>query len=151
MPLTDRQREATLDLLEAQVRNSSNLLSIANSASIFKTVAFEVRHIHSVPQREANGLARIAAPTVKWQVKVASNSWPQLPTSSAPTGLCQPPQPLGVALALNASSSGGELCASLAALIAQPAAPLALTSVARLGPVLLGVRHRKIICAPALF
>ncbi len=77
-PVTDRVRGATLDLLEAQIRNAFDTASLA-TARIFQQVAWEVRHIASVPQREATGSARVAARTCKFKVKVASDQCRKFP------------------------------------------------------------------------
>ncbi len=133
-PLSDRFREGILDILEAQIRNAFDLISIANtSSSLFRQIAWESHHIHSVPMREQTGMARVAARTCRFSLKGRRDEWaqPAYPAVSTATGLNVLPQPLlTVANALDPSSSGGLLCAQLAQLISTPANLPHLTPVA---------------------
>jgi hypothetical protein len=123
-PVTSREHEALLDVLEGQVRF---LLSArrnempAPSAELYRKVAMEVRSIESQPLRAADRTLRLAARTIKFEVKIPGESWPS-PTA---TGLDRFPEPLAmVAKALPAGSSGAALVTSLAPMPPeQPAVP----------------------------
>ena len=129
-PLTDRQHEATLDLLEAQVRYVLDPQGYAATAATYRKVARELHHVHSVPQRDADKAARIAARTLKFRLRVAATAWPLQPSAPPASGLALLPQPLqGVAQALDPASSGALLCAELAGLVAQPAALTPLSDI----------------------
>ncbi len=129
-PISDRLREALLDLLEAQVRFVLDTQSYAPTALVYSKIARELHHVHSVPQRDAATQARVAARTVKFKLAVPATSWPLAPSSPPASGLALLPSPLlGVAQALNPASSGGLVCAQLAGLVAQPAPLVPLTDI----------------------
>lgn len=130
-PVTDRQHEAMLDLLEAQVRYILTPKNRAPSATLYNKVAMETRTIHSDPQRASDRTLRLASRTIKFHVKVKGEIWPQVPASPAPTGLDMLPDPLKcVAKGLLSGSSGASLCATIAASIAgAPALPPPLQGV----------------------
>jgi hypothetical protein len=112
-PVTDRQHEATLDLLESQVRFLFDPKQTAPCAELFRKTAWEIREIHSDPQRAADRTLRLAARTIKFHIKVRAEVW------KAGAAL---PEPLAsVAAALPAGSSGAALLAALAPF--SPAAP----------------------------
>jgi hypothetical protein len=139
-PLSDRQHEALLDVLEAQVRNVLDPQGYAPTAATYRQVARELHHVHSVPQRDADKVARIAARTVKFRLRIPATGWPLQPSTPPASGLGLLPQPLqGVAQALNPASSGGLLCAAIATMIAQPAALVPLTDIRILSTVDRGV------------
>ena len=128
--VTDRQREALLDLLEGQIRYVLSTVALAPSAALFRQIARECHHVHSVPQREVDKTQRVAARTMIFKLRVPQDQWPAFPASPAATGLGLLPQPLQqVATALDPTSSGGVLCATLATLIGPPAAPTALGDI----------------------
>lgn len=122
-PITDRQNEALLDVLEAQVRYLLDPAFRAPSSRLLTKVAMETRHIHSVPSRAADRALRLAGRTIKLRTKVKATEWP-----AAAGGL---PEPLAsVAAGLAPGSSGAALCASLVAHIpGAPALPPALEGV----------------------
>jgi hypothetical protein len=139
-PLSDRQHEAILDVLEAQVRYVLDPTNYAPTADIYRRVARELHHVHSVPQRDAGQAARIAARTVKFRLRVPETAWPLQPSIPPASGLALLPQPLqGVAQALDPASSGGLLCAQIATMIAQPAPLTPLTDIRILSTVDRGV------------
>lgn len=126
-PVSDRQTEALLDMLEAQVRYALDPAPTnqpaAPTATLYRGVALELHHVHSVPQRDGSRVSRLAARTVKFDLKVRATIWP-----ASGSGF---PSPLAaVAAGLDSSSSGGELCAALAAQIAAPATPQVLNGFA---------------------
>ncbi|VFU07930.1 hypothetical protein [Methylocella tundrae] len=113
-PVTDRQHEAMLDLLEAQVRYILTIKNRAPTAVLYNKVAMETRMIHSDPQRAADRTLRLASRTIKFHVKVKAEVWPA-PVAALPEPLAS------VAAGLAPGSSGALLCASLLPLI--PGAP----------------------------
>ncbi len=128
--VTDRQREATLDVLESQIVQA---LVRGPTGGLFRRTGMEVHRLHSVPQRGDDKTLRLAARTLKLTVKVKNERWPAFGAVPAPIGLDLLPEPLRtVGKALDPASSGGQLCLELAALIAQPAprVPLAGITVA---------------------
>lgn len=125
-PITDRQHEALLDVLEGQV---VQLLGrrvgeeMPNSAALYNKVAMEVRHIGSVPQRDADRAIRYAARTLTLTIKMKADSWPQnvMPGQPIPTGLNLLPEPLKtVAKELASTSTGYALCQSIVGLMTAP-------------------------------
>ena len=128
--LTSSEAEALLDLLEAQVRNALDPQGYAPSAAVFRRVARELHHVHSVPQRDAEKINRFAARTLRLKIRVALTVWPALLTSPPPTGLAVLPTPLSyVAGLLDPNSTGGQLCAQMAGLIGPASAPVPLTDI----------------------
>jgi hypothetical protein len=118
-PLTDRQHEAVLDMLEAGVRFVLDRENHAPTAVLFRTVARETRQVTSDPQRAADRTLRLALRTLKYHVAVARDAWSRAPAA----GLGGLPEPLrALALALPAGSSGAALCATLAGLLPAPVA-----------------------------
>jgi len=129
-PVTDREHEALLDLLEAQAVYLLDPKNMAPSAAIFTKVAWELQSVHSDPQRAADRSVRIAARTVKLHVKVKKEAWPPFPVSPAPTGLALYPEPMAtVAAMLPAGSAARALCTRLAPYAPQPAAPIPLDGI----------------------
>jgi hypothetical protein len=119
--ITDPQREALLDLLEAQVRW---LLSLKNPFTpLISAVAMELHHVRSVPQRASDKTTRLAARTVTLKYKAKASVWP-LPLiqgQAAPTGFDVLPEPLRtVAMTLDPASPHGQMLAGLAAVVAAP-------------------------------
>lgn len=126
-PVTDRQHEALLDLLEGQVtrllgkRDGEDRLA---SSKLFNQVAMEVRGIDSEPKRSADGATRLAARTVTFQIKMKSEKWPLdlAAGQNAPAGFNLLPEPLRtVANGLDPNSTGYRLCQSLVSLVHVPA------------------------------
>lgn len=118
-PVTDRQHEALLDVLEAQIRYIFNPLNRAPTAEAFRAVAMECRQVHSDPQRAHDRTVRLAGRTIKYHWKVKKEDWSAVGT----TGLDRLPQPLqNVAKALDPASSGGVLCSTLAQFSPTPTA-----------------------------
>jgi hypothetical protein len=130
-PVTSREHEALLDVLEAQVRHLLNPQGNAPSGWIYrKNLARELHHVHSVPQRDPEKVMRFAARTLRLKVRVPLTVWPQLQKSPPPTGLDVLPEPLRrVACQLDPQSTGGRLCAKIAGMIAPPVVPTPLTDV----------------------
>lgn len=122
-PVTDRESEALLDVLEAQVRRLLDVSQRAPSSALLFKVAMETRHIHSVPSRAADRALRLAGRTIKFKTKVKATVWPQA-TSALPEPLAS------VAAGLAPGSSGAAVCATVAGLIpGAPALPPALERV----------------------
>ncbi len=125
--VTDRQREATLDVLESQIVQA---LAVGPSGDLFRKIRMEVHRLHSVPQRGDDKTLRLAARTLKLTVKVKNERWPAFGVAPPPVGLDLLPEPLRtVGKALDPASSGGALCLELAALIAQPAPRVPLAGI----------------------
>ena len=136
-PISDRQHEAMLDLLEALVRRLLDTRNLAPSSALYGQVALETRGIQSFPQRGSDRVTRMAARTIKFEVKVRPDTWPPFLANPAPTGLAMLPQPLqAVALGLPAGSSGLAVCqqtaASLQPPMPQPTTPLQIAIVSDL-------------------
>lgn len=134
-PITDRQHEALLDLLEGQV---IQLLGrrvgeeMPSSAALYNKVAMECRHIASVPQRDADRAIRYAARTLTLTLKIKADSWPQNLNAgqSAPSGLGLLPDLLQmVANGLDPSSTGYALCQSMVGLMGVPVERTQLTDI----------------------
>lgn len=130
-PVTDRQHEAVLDVLEAQVCYIFDGINRVPSAFLFRKVAMEVRMIHSDPQRASDRTLRLASRTIKFHIKVKETAWPQVPVLPTPTGFDLLPEPLRtIAKGLRPGSSGAVLCTSIIPLMPGAAAlPPALTDV----------------------
>lgn len=129
-PISDRQHEALLDVLEGLVRRALGIPTTGTRAPILRKVLMEVRHVESVPQRAADRVTRLAARTLCITTKIMKDAWPVLPLSPAPSGFGLFPQPLqDVANLLPSGSSGYALCTALAPLITQPVTPDALTDI----------------------
>lgn len=131
-PITNRQHEALLDVLEALVKRVLDPNSQAPSAAtLFKAVAMEIRHIESVPQRADDRVTRLAGRTLCFMVKVKTDAWPvSTMVSPAPTGFGLFPKPLqDVANLLPPGSSGYAVCTEMAPLITQPVTLPALDDI----------------------
>lgn len=117
---TDAEREAVLDLLEAQLRRVLARSNRMPTAALLREVVVDVHHIDSQPFRDSDRAVRLSARAIKFSVRVFADEWP-LP------GLAGLPQPLArVAAALPAGSPYTAILASLAAtLSATPALPAA--------------------------
>jgi len=120
-PLTDAQHEAALDHLEACIRRVFNRKIALPSSTLFFQVAMRTEEIHADPQRDARTSVRLAQRFIKYQVQVPDDGdW----TADA-TGLAVLPSPLNIVAAnLNPASSGGQICAALAAKTPIPLAAL---------------------------
>ncbi len=126
-PITDAQHEAILDVLEAQVRQVLSLT--APPSGPWLSVATELHHIRSVPQRSTDKTVRLAARTLTMRFRVASTRW-AAPGSAVGAGLSALPPPLlTVALALAPASPHAQMLVALAALIAPPSALTPLTDI----------------------
>lgn len=123
-PLTDRQQEALIDLLDAQVRRVLIKDNRVPSAELYRKVAMETRQVHSDPQRASDRTLRLGLRTTKFHVKCKKEVWPVYAASPAPTGLDRVPEPLrSVALALPAGSSGRTLVENMVGYIAPAPTP----------------------------
>ena len=118
-------------MLEAAARRLLDTRNQAPSSAALTQVALEIRHIESQPQRADDKATRLAARTLKLQIKVKPDVWPRGPVVPAPAGLYALPEPLrSVALALDPGSYGGGVCASIATMIpGAPPAPVPLDGV----------------------
>ena len=115
--ITDRQREALLDVLESQI---GWVLAYGPTGELFRKVRMEVHRVHSVPQRGDDKTLRLAARTLKLSCKVKNERWPP----ATGQGLDLLPEPLRtVGRALDPASSGGKLCLALADLVPKPGTP----------------------------
>jgi hypothetical protein len=134
-PITDRQHEAMLDLLEAQVRRALGKRAYEDalpSSTLYNRVAMEIRHIESLPQRSADRATRIAARTIIFAVKVRTEKWPLNlgAGQTAPTGFALLPEPLAtVANGLDSGSTGYALCQALVGAMPIPVSRVALTDI----------------------
>lgn len=125
----DRQQEALLDLLEAQVRRALDPHSTEQSSALFRRTVVEVRDIESTPLRDAERTVRLAQRTLTFTLRVRETTWPA-PDSIA-TGLEGLPEPLRtVALALPAGSSARLMCEAMAPLVAAPTPLTPLETIA---------------------
>jgi hypothetical protein len=130
-PVTDRQREGILDVLEAQIRRLLDPLSSMGNTTLFRGVAMERRHIRSVPQRAADRVTRLAARTLHLDLKIKSEAWPRLPVDPPPTGFDLLPEPLRtVAKGLPAGSTGALFCTDVASWLQSPPALVPLDLIA---------------------
>lgn len=123
VPISDREHEALLDLLEATVRRRLEGRADAHpTTQTFRMVAMEIQHVETVPMRDATNSVRLAGRTITLRVKVPCDAWPEPSLApAAATGLERLPNPLRlVASRLPATSSGRKVCDQLAALLAQP-------------------------------
>ena len=124
-PVTDRQHEMMLDVLESQVvRRLEGRSDFDADTELFRKVAKSIRHIHSVPQRDSTRTVRLAARTLTFKVSIAKEKWPdQTLTRATLSGFAILPEPLStVANALPAGSSGALACQDAAQMLANPAA-----------------------------
>ena len=132
-PVTDREHEAMLDMLEAQVRFALKKENRAPAAEAFRYVVMETRQVHSDPQRAHDRTVRLASRTVKYHLKLRKEVWPD-PSAA---GLARLPDPLRVVAGLMpASSSALTLCERLVTYaptpVPTPAGPTPVALFARL-------------------
>ena len=99
--ITDGQREALLDVLEAQVRAALDPQGYA-PPPVWLAIAMELHHVRSLPQRDASKTVRLAARTLRLTLRVKMDQplAPLAPGTSVPTGLAALPQPLQTVAAL---------------------------------------------------
>jgi hypothetical protein len=128
--ITDPQREALLDLLEAQIRQLLDPQApnqIAPAGPWLK-VARELHHVHSVPERSSDKTVRVAQRAVRFRFRVSQTIWNAPGTT--PTGIGILPQPLlAVAQGLNTASPSYLMLAQFAAYLANPPALMPLTDI----------------------
>lgn len=126
-PLTDAQHEAELDHLEACIRRVFSRKIALPTSTLFFQVALRTEEIHADPQRDARTSVRLAQRFIKFHVQVPDDGdW-----NSAASGLAALPSPLNtVAASLNPASSGGQICANLAAKTPIPFAGLNRVQIA---------------------
>ena len=121
-PITSPQHEATLDMLEQQIRNMLDPGSAVCPAP-YSRVARELHHVKSAPVRDATDrLSRQAARTLTFKMRIA-RAQPYGSPSDAPADIAGLPEPLlTVARALEPSSPAGQLVRQIAR--GQPPAPI---------------------------
>ncbi len=117
VPITDQRHEALVDVLDAQVRRRVLGQDLDAASMLFRKVAVGIEEIESVPARNAEKSARLAARTIRIKVKV--------PHDKAPVGAALPEPLASVAAGLTLVSSQAVI-ADLAGLLAaaQIAMPL---------------------------
>jgi hypothetical protein len=132
-PIMEREHEALLDLLEATVmRRLVHPTDAGDPAvALFRGVGWELRHAETVPLRDPSRTVRLAARTILLRFQIPADGWPEPALVYVPpAGLDRLPEPLRrVAKALDPASSGAQLCAKLAGLIADPAPLTALRDI----------------------
>lgn len=125
VPITDQKHEAMLDVLEAVVtRRLRGEVDIDAATQLFRRVAFEIRHVHSVPIRDATRTVRLAGRTITYRCKVGVDQWPKpdftSPSLAAPDHV---PDPLGLVLKnLPAGSASADTAALAASLLSSTSA-----------------------------
>ncbi len=121
-PPTDAEREALLDLLEAEVRRALDHREMREGWELLSKAAWEVRAVQSVPLRDADRTTRLAQRSLQMVAQIPNDAWPD-PGRARGTGLDALPEPLrSVAKALPAGSPHLAICNTVAARIAAPAA-----------------------------
>lgn len=112
LPQSDAELEASLDLLDAQVRFA---LMYAPSGLIWRNLTgSRVGDIRSLPLRSGQEATRLAMRTITMQVQVPDDCYDAAPADVL-TGNAALPQPLrGVIAALNAAGYGAKIGAGLA-------------------------------------
>jgi hypothetical protein len=120
-PETDAEMEASLDLLEAQIKF---VLLYHPGGKIWQDVTGrKVTDPRSVPHRSSEEGVRLARRTVTWKVEIPEDCFDPAPIVN-PTGLDRLPQKLrGVIKALAATSYGAKIGQGLA--LGAPVMPLA--------------------------
>jgi hypothetical protein len=114
-PLTDGELEASLDLLEAQIRFS---LMYAPCGVLWRNLTGRrVTSIHSAPKRTSEESARLAMRTLRLKTTIPDDDYVAAP-ATALTGNDRLPEPLKSVIAALASGSYG---AALGAGLAPPA------------------------------
>lgn len=126
---SDPQREALLDLLEAQVRRVLDSRNHAPTYGALAALIFGVAEMESTPFRDSDRNVRLAARALRMKVKIKGDAWPP-PNTTAPAGLDGLPEPLRtMALQLPEGAPHRAFCAQIAsALGPAPLMPL-LTGV----------------------
>lgn len=121
-PPTDAEREALLDLLEAEVRRALDPREMRPASALLSQVLWETTAAQSVPLRDADRTTRFAQRSLQLAVQIPNDAWPD-PGAPRGTGLDALPEPLrGVARALPEGSPHKAICALVAARVAGPAA-----------------------------
>lgn len=122
-PVTDRTREALLDVLEHQV--------VTAVAGLPSWLLMEIHHIRSVPMRAADKSTVLAARTIVLRCRVVTTARLQPPAPDT-TGLALLPNPLRrvATTLLPTGSTGAAECLRIAALLQQPTAPPLLQTIA---------------------
>lgn len=122
-PETDAELEASLDLLEAQIRF---VLLFGPTGDIWRRISKRRVHTpHSTPHRSSEEGLRLARRIIKWSVEVHDDCWDPAPVM-APTGNAVLPFPLSfIATKLAAPSYGAKIIAGLVAEPTMPVMPIA--------------------------
>jgi hypothetical protein len=120
-PETDAELEASLDLLEAQIRFA---LFYGPTGALWRQLTGrKVPEIHSLPHHTAEERIRLARRTVRMKVQLPDDDYDPAP-GAAPTGNARLPEPLrGVIAQLSQTCYGAVLAAGLSA--AAPVMPVA--------------------------
>lgn len=121
-PPTDAQREALLDVLEAEVRRALDTREMRAGANLISRAAWEILAVQSVPLRDADRTTRLAQRSLQMVAKVPNDAWPD-PGQARGTGLDALPDPLrSIAKLLPAGSPHLAICELVSARVAAPAA-----------------------------
>jgi hypothetical protein len=131
-PLTDRQHEMLLDVLEGQVRRAlEGRADLTPEAAAFRTIAKEIQQINSLPMRDQERTVRFAVRSVTFRCVIASDQWPAPSLTPATlTGLDRLPEPARTfAKGLPAGSSALATMTAAAAMIANPATLVKLAAI----------------------
>lgn len=119
-PPTDAQREALLDLLEAEVRRALDRREMRQGRAMLDAVLWEVREAASLPLRDVDRTTRLAQRSLQVKVKIPNDSWPE-PGAARGVGLDALPEPLRtVAHLLPAGSPHLAICEVVAGRISAP-------------------------------
>ena len=132
IPQTDAELEASLDLLEAQIRFAC---FYGPTGKLWRSVTHrKVTDPRSVPQRTSEEAVRLAMRRVTWRTEVLDDCFDPAP-EIAPVGLAIVPEPLrGVLHALASTAYGTAIGAGLVAEATAPVMPVRTPlKTARLG------------------
>ena len=127
-PIMERQHEALLDLLEAQVtRRLRGEVDVDTDTLRFRAVAKEIGAITSVPQRDETRTERLAARTLVFSCRIPADAWP---AQGALAGVARLPEPLASVYAgLPAGSSARAAAGLVAGLLADVAPKIPLLGI----------------------
>lgn len=118
--VTDAQREAALDTLEAQIRALIDPASGVSPAPYSK-VARELHHVKSAPVRDGARVSRIAARTLTFKLRIAHERAYSTPPAGVDPDIAGLPEPLlTLARAVPKNSAAGQIVRQTALAIAPP-------------------------------
>mgnify|MGYP000844802225 CR=1 FL=1 len=122
---TDAEREALLDLLEAEVRRALDLREMRAGSDLLNAVGWFPVSMQSIPLRDADRTVRLAQRSLQIAAQIHGDCWPE-PGEARGSGLDALPEPLrAVAKALPVASPHRAIAETFAARIAAPTTLLA--------------------------